>query len=122
MPESHDPLSQPPNEGRPVKVELVKERESEFREAYQTVADIAGGVPSLRWRDNLYQAAVIAAFLLVGAIMGGILVFLRADGKHRMIESLMGAAAGGFVGMIVGVLLSGFVLGILGIKRVVEKK
>ena len=38
-----------------------------------------------------------------------------------MIESLMGAAAGGFVAMIVGVLLSGFVLAILGIKRVVKK-
>lgn len=121
MPESNEPKPPPlPNRERPIEAEPHPEK-SEFREAYDTLADVAGGVPSLRWKDNLYQAAAIAAFVLVGAVIGFAMVFVQSTGRHRMIESLMGAAAGGFVGLIAGVLLSGFVLAILGIKRVVKK-
>ena len=121
MPESNEPKPpRVPNQELPVEAELLKEK-SEWRGAYQTVADVAGGVPSLRWKDNLYQAAAIAAFVLVGAVIGGAMVFFQSTG-HRMLEPWMGAAAGGCVGLIAGVLVSGFVLAVLGIKRVVGKK
>jgi hypothetical protein len=37
---------------------------------YNLLADKIGGVPNIRKKDNLYQAAAIGVFLIVGAVVG----------------------------------------------------
>jgi hypothetical protein len=69
------------------------------RQAYNLVSDTVGG-PNVRLKDNLYQGLAILVCLLLGAGIG-ILV-----GKDRLI----GALAGGFIGLLVGLLGSGLFL------------
>lgn len=40
---------------------------------YNLLADKIGGVPNIRKKDNLYQAAAIGVFLIVGAVVGWVL-------------------------------------------------
>lgn len=74
---------------------------------YQTVADTVGFVPSLRWRDNLYQGAAGVAGAVVGMVVFPILL--------RRTPATMQAALflGGILGFIVGVVVFGVALGVL---------
>ena len=73
---------------------------------YNFVADKIGGVPNVRKKDNLYQAAAIGVFLIVGAVVGGILG-----------EWPQGVLLGGLAGLIAGTLISGAVLTVIGLCR-----
>ena len=73
---------------------------------YNFVADKIGGVPNVRKKDNLYQAAAIGVFLIVGAVVGGILG-----------EWPQGVLLGGLAGLIAGTLISGAVLTVIGLWR-----
>jgi hypothetical protein len=80
-------------------------------DTYQKFADTVGGVPSLRWQDNLYQGLAILAALALGAGIGFLITF----------DSL-GAMAGGFLGLVAGFLISGMVLMVLGWLRASKAK
>jgi hypothetical protein len=69
------------------------------RQMYNTLTDTVGG-PNLRWRDNLYQALVILACLLIGALVGPLFVDYW----------LPGVIVGGLIGMVVGLFGSGIFL------------
>ena len=66
----------------------------------QAVMDVVAGV-NWRWRDNLIQAIAIFVSIVIGAVIGPI--FTKP-------EVLPGVLAGGFVGMVGGLFLSGIVL------------
>jgi uncharacterized membrane protein YvbJ len=70
------------------------------REAYNVAADLGYGV-NFRKRDNILQAKIIGVSVLLGAGIGALLVSS---------ERLMGALAGAFVGMILGLFGSGIYL------------
>lgn len=86
-------------------------------ETYNTIAETVGGLPSLRWKDNVVQLVVVAAFAVVlagvGAVIGGIA--FGASG------ALGGAIVGALAGIVVGGLGSGVVLMVIGWFRAAEK-
>ena len=67
------------------------------REQYNIVTDLATGV-NVRWRDNLFQALAILAFIIIGGLVG----WLLGNGP--------GLLGGAIIGMIAGWLISGTVL------------
>ena len=73
---------------------------------YNLLADKIGGVPNVRKKDNLYQAAAIGVFLIAGAVVGGFLG-----------EWPQGVLLGGLAGLIAGTLISGAVLTVIGLCR-----
>src|SRR5829696_3004669 len=80
-------------------------------EAYQNVADTVGMVPSLRWKDNLIQAACI----LLGAVLGAAITFF-ATGNPGF------AVLGGIGGIVAALFISGIVLMFLGWRRAARFK
>jgi hypothetical protein len=82
----------------------------EALEAYNTVADTVGGVPSLRWKDNVIQGVAILATVMVGTLAGFLVTF-----------DLIGAGIGAFAGLVGGLLVSGVVLMVLGWVRTGKK-
>ena len=70
---------------------------------YNLLADKIGGVPNVRKKDNLYQAAAIGVFLIVGVVVGGFLG-----------EWPEGVLLGGLAGLIAGTLICGAVLTVIG--------
>jgi hypothetical protein len=66
------------------------------RQVYNVVSDTVGG-PNVRLRDNLLQAAAIFAGLILGAGIGALLAT----------ERIVGALAGGFLGLLAGLFGSG---------------
>src|SRR5687767_1248419 len=82
---------------------------SSAREAYNVVTDTISG-PNLRKRDNVFQAIFIGVCVLialpVGAFFGGI----------------GGALAGALGALIIGVILSGAILGVYRAVRHVQGK
>lgn len=85
-------------------------------EDYHRIADTIGGVPNLRWKDNLFQLICVAVF----AVVGGLLGWLRIPGKDISAGSRI--AMGTLGGLILGTLLSGLVLMALGWIRSGRKK
>lgn len=77
-------------------------------DAYHTVAETVGGVPNLRWKDNLFQIGVSIVFAIVGAIVAKL--------------AYQPALAGAVCGFILGVLGSGFVLMVVGWVRAGRRK
>lgn len=77
-------------------------------EDYHRIADTIGGVPNLRWKDNLFQLICVAVF----AVVGGLLGWLHIPGKDIGAGSRI--AMGTLGGLILGTLLSGLVLMALG--------
>ena len=73
---------------------------------YDFLADKIGGVPNVRKKDNLYQAAAIGVFLIVGVVVGGCVG-----------EWPEGVLLGGLAGLIAGTLISGAVLTVIGLCR-----
>ncbi len=73
---------------------------------YNLLADKIGGVPNVRKKDNLYQAAAIGVFVIVGVIVGACLG-----------EWPQGVLLGGLAGLIAGTLISGAVLTVIGLCR-----
>ena len=73
---------------------------------YNLLADKIGGVPNVRKKDNLCQAAAIGVFLIVGVVVGGSLG-----------EWPEGVLLGGLAGLIAGTLVSGAVLTVIGLCR-----
>ena len=70
---------------------------------YNFLADKIGGVPNVRKKDNLYQAAAIGVFLIVGVVVGAFFG-----------EWPQGVLLGGLAGLITGTLISGAVLTVIG--------
>ena len=75
-------------------------------ETYQAVAETVGMIPSLRVKDNVFQAIVVVVFVFIG---GG--------GGYITSGTGMGALAGVAGGLISGIFLSGLVLMVLGFTR-----
>jgi hypothetical protein len=75
-------------------------------DTYELFSGKIGGVPNVRKKDNLIQAAAVVAGTTVGAIAGWLV------GSWPM-----GPLIGGLVGMTAGLLVSGFVLMIIGLLR-----
>jgi hypothetical protein len=73
---------------------------------YNLLADKVGGIPNVRKKDNLYQAAAIGVFLIVGVVVGGCVG-----------EWPEGVLLGGLAGLIAGTLISGAVLTVIGLCR-----
>ncbi len=73
---------------------------------YNLLADKIGGVPNVRKKDNLYQAAAIGVFLIVGVVVGACLG-----------EWPEGVLLGGLAGLIAGTLITGAVLTVIGLCR-----
>jgi hypothetical protein len=71
------------------------------RQSYNLASDTLVGV-NVRGKDNIYQGIAILACLAIGALIGTFVV----DAKIRLI----GAGAGAFIGMIVGLFGSGIFL------------
>ena len=69
-------------------------------ESFKMVSDTVAG-PNLRLKDNLIQGIAIFACLVVGAGIGAAVV---------VEERLVGAVAGAFVGLLVGLFASGIFL------------
>jgi hypothetical protein len=76
------------------------------RMSYNAFADKIGLVPNIRFKDNLFQGLVVAAFTLAGATVG----FFAAG-------NLDAIGMGALSGLITGGLLSGFVLMVVGLRR-----
>ena len=73
---------------------------------YNLLADKIGGVPNVRKKDNLYQAAAIGVFVIVGVVVGAFFG-----------EWPQGVLLGGLAGLIAGTLISGAVLTVIGLCR-----
>lgn len=73
---------------------------------YHSVAETIGGIPSLRWKDNFYQAA----FVSIGAVAGAVSGWLFAN---DLIMVLIGTV----IGLVLSVVLSGIVIMVLGWRR-----
>lgn len=69
------------------------------RQTYNVVSDTVTGA-NVRLKDNVVQAVAIFACLVLGAIIGAVVVQ----------ERLPGALVGGFIGLVLGLLGSGFFL------------
>jgi len=82
------------------------ETNSESFETYQAVAETVGMIPSLRVKDNVFQAIVVVVFVFIG---GG--------GGYITSGTGMGALAGVAGGLISGIFLSGLVLMVFGFTR-----
>jgi VIT1/CCC1 family predicted Fe2+/Mn2+ transporter len=83
---------------------------SDVENAYEIVADVVGGVPSLRWKDNLIQGLAILGSVILGAIIG-----------LAIVREFWGALTGALAGLIAGLILSGMVLMVLGWVRTARK-
>jgi hypothetical protein len=73
---------------------------------YNLFSDKIGGVPNIRKKDNLYQAATIGVFLIIGLIVGWFV-----GGWPE------GVLLGALGGLVAGALISGLVLMIVGLRR-----
>ncbi|MGQ0627341.1 MAG: hypothetical protein ACT4PL_04480 [Phycisphaerales bacterium] len=82
---------------------------------YHRVADTVGMVPSLRVKDNVIQAVVVVAGLLIGAGIGGIV------GVNQNVTWWYGVGAGAVGGVIIATFLSGLVLMVVGWFRGVKR-
>lgn len=71
----------------------------------QKVMDVVTGV-NLRWKDNLIQLVAIIISTVVGIPIGAMVA------QNMRADSATGMVAGGFCGLLVGLLGSGFVLAI----------
>lgn len=106
----NEPLPPPlPSGPRPRGVDDQQSATPSSREAdptYNLLADKIGGVPNIRKKDNLYQAAAIGVFLIVGVVVGAFFG-----------EWPQGVLLGGLAGLIAGTLISGAVLTVIGLLR-----
>ena len=90
--------------------EMGKPAAPDALESYNRVAETIGGIPTLRWRDNVIQAAVVVGAGIVGAMVGAV-----AGGG-------IGALIGGVVGVVAATFISGVVLMVLGWVRAARKR
>lgn len=108
-PEHTVPEASPPPLPPPLPPHVLAYRQPDTTDPvthYQKVADTVGFVPSLRWKDNLYQLVWGA----IGAVAGFValpLLFPQAPGARRL------AITGAVLGLIAGIVLYGIVLGIV---------
>jgi hypothetical protein len=73
---------------------------------YNLLADKIGGVPNLRKKDNLYQAATVAVFSIIGVVVG----WSVGGWPEGVLLGVVG-------GLIAGILISGVVIMVLGFRR-----
>jgi hypothetical protein len=69
MTEEHSDMTDQPTETSPNE-ETPSGEQSQAFETYQTIAETGGMLPSLRWKDNLIQALIIAAATGICALVG----------------------------------------------------
>lgn len=69
------------------------------KQVYNVVSDTVTGA-NLRWKDNLFQGIAIFIATILGAGIGAVL----------MGDPILGAVAGGFCGLLVGLFGSGLFL------------
>lgn len=85
-------------------------------EEYHRIADTIGGVPNLRWKDNVFQMLCVGLFTAVGGLLGW--QFLPSKDIDTAPRIILGVIAG----LVLGTLLSGFVLMVLGWIRSGKKR
>jgi hypothetical protein len=78
-------------------------------EAYQSVAETVGGVPTFNWFDNLLQIAIIIVGVPIAILIG------------YLISGPGGAAFGCLLGLIVSAFLGGAVVMVLGLVRAAKR-
>ena len=98
-------------------------------EAYNTVAETVGFIPSLRLKDNVLQGIIVGVGTLLGAGIGFLLARHLGGPVLRGIRGLVaavfllgGTVLGGILGLMASAFLSGLVLMILGFVRAAKKK
>jgi hypothetical protein len=69
------------------------------KQVYNVVSDTVTGA-NVRWKDNLFQAIAILVCLLLGAGIGA----------SAISDRILGAVAGGFCGLLIGLFGSGLFL------------
>lgn len=79
-------------------------------ETYNTFAETVGGVPSLRLKDNLYQGIFVGVITIISAIAGYV---ITGSGSNAVLY--------GAIGFIGAVIISGVVIGVLGLVRAGKK-
>ena len=85
---------------------LPPDTSDEGKKVYNLFADKIGGAPNLRLKDNLYQAVAIIVCVCIGGSIG----WVRGGSPGAVV-------AGVAAGLVIGLLLSGFVLAIIGLVR-----
>jgi hypothetical protein len=73
---------------------------------YNVVVDTVTGV-NARWSDNLFQAVFVGVSVVLIALIGAVMALLNPSWS---LPWFGGALLGGFVGLVLGVLASGFYL------------
>jgi hypothetical protein len=99
-----------PEERKPQEESNPIRKQDDVEKAYEIVADVVGGVPSLRWKDNLIQGLSILGSVILGMAVGWLIA-----------GEWWGLLVGAFCGLLGGMLLSGIVLMILGWVRTARK-
>jgi VIT1/CCC1 family predicted Fe2+/Mn2+ transporter len=87
----------------------LKQSTPQGLETYNTIAETIGGLPSLRVKDNVIQAAVIAGVTCIAVIVGS------------AIGGIGGAIMAAILGLLLSTIISGVVLMILGWIRAAKK-
>ena len=115
-----DPTARTPTAPQPISSQPQQRagEKADYREldAYHTASETVGFLPSIRIADNLIQAAVVALFTVVGAVVGYI-VGMRIEDPPPWACGLIGAVGG----MVIATLVSGLVLMVLGWVRAVTR-
>ena len=89
-------------------------------ETYNRTAETVGMMPSLRWRDNLYQGIVVATCVLLFSVIGLVLVLNGAwsvGGDLGFWPGWIGLGVGALIGLVIGAFGSGMILMVLGLVR-----
>lgn len=101
------PSAEATESGTPTEEEAANGNEvSDSRAAYNLVSDTLTGV-NFRGSDNWFQAKCVVGFILGFASVGTTLAVLNASWE---LPWQGGAMIGGFVGLLVGFLVSGIIL------------
>lgn len=91
---------------KPIKPNDGDAEVSPLRATYNVVTDTVSGV-NVRRSDNLFQAFFVSGSVGIGSLLGLILTLLIPSWRTPWIVGLM---VGGFIGLTLGILLSGTML------------
>jgi hypothetical protein len=116
--EAPDPTPRTPPAPPPVSNQPQATDKGDYPEldAYHTASETVGFLPTIRIADNLIQAAAVALFTVIGAVVGYI-IGMGIEEPPPWACGLIGAVSG----MVLATLITGFVLMVLGWVRAITR-